>query len=38
VAALPGGGYAVRDSKDAEGSALKFSMEEWRRFTAQLRD
>lgn len=38
VASLPSSGCAVRDSKDAEGPTLRFSPEEWRRFTAQLKD
>lgn len=29
VAALPGGGVAVRDSKDPSGPALSFSRQEW---------
>jgi hypothetical protein len=37
VAPLPGSGCAVRDSKDTEGPALRFSPEEWRRFTARLK-
>ncbi|MGH3158408.1 MAG: DUF397 domain-containing protein [Streptosporangiaceae bacterium] len=38
VASLPDGGSAVRDSKDTEGPALRFSPEEWRHFTAHLKD
>jgi Domain of unknown function (DUF397) len=38
VAPWPDGGCAVRDSKDTEGSVLRFSAEEWRRFTAPLKD
>ncbi|MBO2445809.1 DUF397 domain-containing protein [Actinomadura barringtoniae] len=30
VAALPGNGRAVRDSKDPDGPALLFSAAEWR--------
>ncbi len=37
VAVLPDGGKAVRDSKDREGPALRFSAEDWRRFTATLK-
>jgi hypothetical protein len=29
---------AVRDSKDAEGPALRFSAEDWRAFTDSLKD
>jgi hypothetical protein len=28
---------AVRDSKDTEGPALRFSPEDWRRFTASIK-
>jgi len=37
VATLPGSGRAVRDSKDPQGPALRFSAEEWRRFLGQLK-
>jgi hypothetical protein len=36
VASLPNA-IMVRDSKDTEGPALRFSAEDWRRFTASLR-
>jgi hypothetical protein len=32
VAALPGGGVAVRDSKDPEGPSLRFTAAEWSAF------
>ncbi len=32
VAALPGGGYAVRDSKDPSGPMLHFARSEWQSF------
>jgi hypothetical protein len=32
VAALPGGGLAVRDSKDTKGPVLDFTASEWRAF------
>jgi hypothetical protein len=38
VTSLPGGGSAVRDSKATEGPVLRFSPEEWCRFTARLKD
>jgi len=34
VAALPGGGMAVRDSKDPHGPRLRFTEAEWSAFTA----
>ncbi len=37
VATLPDGGRAVRDSKNTEGPALRFSAEDWRRFTDSLK-
>jgi hypothetical protein len=37
VAPLPEGGYALRDSKDRQGPALKLSPDQWRRFTARLK-
>jgi hypothetical protein len=37
VALRPDGRYAVRDSKDRNGPVLRFSAEEWRRFTAGLK-
>ncbi|HZB50974.1 MAG TPA: DUF397 domain-containing protein [Mycobacteriales bacterium] len=32
VAALPGGGVAVRDSKDRAGAVLTYTRDEWRVF------
>jgi Domain of unknown function (DUF397) len=32
VAVLPGGGVAVRDSKDPEGPVLRFTAAEWSAF------
>lgn len=32
VAALPGGGHAVRDSKDQAGPMLRFTRSEWDAF------
>jgi hypothetical protein len=32
VAPLPGGGIAVRDSKDPEGPSLRFTAAEWSAF------
>lgn len=32
VAPLPGGGVAVRDSKDPEGPSLRFTAAEWAAF------
>ena len=32
VAALPGGGVAVRDTKDRGGPTLRFTDHEWRAF------
>lgn len=37
VAALPDGGMAVRDSKDADGPMLIFAADEWAAFTAGVR-
>lgn len=34
IAALPGGGVAVRDSKDPNGPRLRFTAAEWSAFTA----
>ncbi|QMU72568.1 DUF397 domain-containing protein [Streptacidiphilus sp. P02-A3a] len=34
VASLPEGGLAVRDSKNADGPALRFSAQEWSAFVA----
>jgi Domain of unknown function (DUF397) len=38
VAVLPGGGRAVRDSKNPHQPALTFTPAEWRAFTAGIRD
>lgn len=38
VASLPDGACAVRDSKDREGPTLRLSAQQWRRFTAELKD
>jgi hypothetical protein len=38
VADLPGGGRAVRDSKDREGPALQFTVGEWDAFVAGVRN
>jgi Domain of unknown function (DUF397) len=38
VADLPGGGRAVRDSKDRQGTVLRFTASEWAAFTADVRD
>ena len=38
VAQLPGGRWAVRDSKEPEGPALVFTAAEWAAFTAGVRD
>ncbi len=38
VASLPDGGRAVRDSKDRQGPALRFTASEWAAFTAGVRD
>lgn len=37
VAKLAGDGRAVRDSKDAEGPALRFGSGQWREFVARLK-
>jgi hypothetical protein len=37
VAARPGGGFAVRDSKDANGPVLDFSADEWRVFVCNMK-
>jgi hypothetical protein len=34
IAALPGGGAAIRDGKDPEGPALRFDTAEWTLFIA----
>ncbi|GAA0835873.1 DUF397 domain-containing protein [Streptosporangium amethystogenes subsp. fukuiense] len=38
VAALPGGGQAVRDSKDPCGPVLKFTSDEWSAFVSGVRN
>lgn len=37
VAPVPGGGMAVRDSKDRHGPVLTFTPAEWLAFTAGIR-
>jgi hypothetical protein len=37
IAALPGGGRAVRDSKNPQRPALLFTVPEWEAFVASLR-
>jgi hypothetical protein len=37
-ARLPGGGMAVRDTKDRSGPVLVFTPAEWAAFTAGVRD
>lgn len=37
VADLPGGGRAVRDSKDPDGPVLRFTADEWNAFLAGVR-
>ncbi|GAA2883996.1 DUF397 domain-containing protein [Streptosporangium fragile] len=38
VAALPGGGRAVRDSKDPGGPVLTFTPDEWHAFIRSVKD
>jgi hypothetical protein len=38
VAQLPGGGIAVRDSKDPQGPSLRFTTAEWIAFTQGVAD
>ncbi|MEV0751409.1 DUF397 domain-containing protein [Streptosporangium sp. NPDC050280] len=38
VAALPGGGQAVRDSKNPGGPVLKFTPSEWSAFISGVRN
>ena len=38
VADLPGGGVAVRDSKDPDGPMLTFTLAEWRAFVGGAKD
>ncbi len=37
VARLPGGGRAVRDSKDPAGGVLRFTSTAWREFIKKVR-
>ena len=37
VAAMPGGGIRVRDSKDREGPVLAFADESWSAFISEVR-
>ena len=37
VAELPRDGYAIRDSKDAEGPALRFAAGPWHEFIARVK-
>jgi Domain of unknown function (DUF397) len=37
VAGLPGGGLAVRDSKDADGPVLGFTPGQWRAFVRDVK-
>mgnify|MGYP001604335323 CR=1 FL=1 len=37
-ASLPGGGHALRDSKDPDGPVLRFNASEWRAFIAGVKD
>ena len=37
VAALPGSGRAVRDSKDPDGAMLTFTSREWRDFVSGVK-
>ncbi len=37
VAALPEGGFAVRDSKEASGPVLGFTAGEWRTFVRDVK-
>ncbi|GAA2884013.1 MULTISPECIES: DUF397 domain-containing protein [Actinomycetes] len=38
VAALPGGGRAVRDSKDLDGPVLTFTPDEWHAFIRSVKN
>jgi len=38
VASMPDGGVGVRDSKDAEGSILRFTPDEWNAFVGGVRN
>jgi hypothetical protein len=37
VAALPEGGFGVRDSKDTNGPALSFTADEWHAFVRDVK-
>ncbi|MFI0424970.1 DUF397 domain-containing protein [Spongiactinospora gelatinilytica] len=37
VATLPGGGRAIRDSKDVRGAVLRFSAAEWAWFVGNIK-
>ncbi|MDF5752492.1 DUF397 domain-containing protein [Spongiactinospora sp. TRM90649] len=37
VAALPGGGVALRDGKDAAGPVLEFTPAEWRSWVSRVK-
>jgi hypothetical protein len=37
IAALPEGGFAVRDSKDTEGAVLRVTADEWRTFVCGVK-
>lgn len=37
IAALPGGGAAIRDGKDPTGAQLRFDAEEWAAFVAAVK-
>jgi hypothetical protein len=37
VAALPEGGFAVRDSQDTKGPVLDFNANEWRAFVRDVK-
>lgn len=38
VATLPGGGYAVRDSKNPNGPTLPFTAREWKAFLDRVKN
>ncbi|WP_326825534.1 DUF397 domain-containing protein [Streptosporangium sp. NBC_01756] len=38
VASLPGGGRAVRDSKNPDGPMLRFTPDEWQAFIGGVKD
>lgn len=38
VANLPGGGRAIRDSKDPNGPTLSFTADEWRTFISHMKN